>query len=157
VRLLLVAAILLGLARTASAASSPPAAIPFTTYGKPYFVRNDFQPGVPRSYVVIRSWTEFGTVFGLGTTMGGPRATIGPDLFRAKMLLVAIERGPLCAFVSAKVDRTASGIALVYGLRCPGPSSATFAVPLIVAIDRSDAPVSFVENGRTIDVVHPAR
>lgn len=148
---------LLGLVRTASAGSLPAAAIPFTTYGKPYFVRNDFQPSLPRSYVVIRSWNEFGTVFGVGTTMGGPRATIGPDLFRAKMLLVAIERGPLCAFSAAKVDQTAAGIALVYGLRCPAPSSASFAVPLIVAIDRSDAAVSFVENGRTIDVVRAPR
>lgn len=151
------AAAVLGFAGKSSAPAAAPEAIAFATYGKPYFVRNDFQPGVPRSYLVIRSWSGFQAVFGVGATMGGPKATIGPELFRSKMLLVAIERGPLCTFVAAKVDRLARGIAFEYGLRCPAPSSASFAVPLIVAIERSDAPVSFVENGRTIEVVRATR
>jgi hypothetical protein len=153
VRLVLAAALVLTFAGTALAATAPPAMIPFATYGSPYFVRNDFEPGAPRSYAVIRTWSAFQAAFGVGVTMNGPKATIAPATFRSKMLLVAIERGPLCSFVSAKVARNASGLRVEYGLRCPAANSASFAVPLILAVDRSGSAVSFVENGRTVRVV----
>ncbi len=157
-RLALSLAVALGLTGNASASPlTPPAAVPFATYDAPYFVRNDFQPGLPRSYAVVRSWSTFQTIFGVGATMNGPKATIGPQTFRSKMLLVAIVRGPLCSFAAAKVDRTSNGISLVYALRCPAQGSAKFAVPLIVAVDQSQLPVGFVENGRTIEVVPGAR
>jgi hypothetical protein len=155
VRLVLSAALLLALAGTASAATAPPAMVPFKTYGSPYFVRNDFQPGVPRSYAVIRTWKAFQAAFGVGVTMNGPKPTIAPATFRSKMLLVAIERGPLCSFISAKVARDVGGLRVEYGLRCPAANGATFAVPLILAVGRADAAVSFVENGRTVSVVAP--
>jgi hypothetical protein len=157
VRLVLTAAIVLGFAGIASAATAPPAAmIPFKTYGSPYFVRNDFEPGAQRSYAVIRTWKAFQAAFGVGVTMNGPKATIAPATFRSKMLLVVIERGPLCSFVSAKVARNSSGLRVEYGLRCPAANSATFAVPLVLAVERADLAVSFVENGRTVDVVAAA-
>lgn len=156
VRLVLAAAIVLGFAGTASAAP-PPVLVPFATYGNPYFVRNDFEPKATRSYAVIRSWAAFQAAFSVGTTMNGPKATISPAVFRSKMLLVAIERGPLCSFISAKVVRNAGALNVEYGLRCPAPTSASFAVPLILAVERSTSAVSFVENGRTVRVVPGAR
>jgi hypothetical protein len=156
VRLVLTAAIVLGFAGTASAAP-PPALVPFATYGSPYFVRNDFEPKAARSYAVIRTWSAFQAAFGVGTTMNGPKATIAPATFGAKMLLVVVERGPLCSFVSAKVARNAAGLRVEYGLRCPAATSASFAVPLILAVERSDSAVSFVENGRTVDAVPAVR
>jgi hypothetical protein len=157
VRLVLTAAMALGLTGMAGAAPGPPAAmIPFATYGSPYFVRNDFEPRAPRSYAVIRTWKAFQSTFGVGVTMNGPKATIAPSTFRSKMLLVAIERGPLCSFVSAKVARNNAGLSVEYGMVCPAANSASFAVPLILAVDRSNLAVSFVENGRTIHVVSGA-
>ena len=153
VRLVLIGALVLAFTGAALAAAAPPAMVPFATYGSPYFVRNDFEPRAPRSYAVIRTWEAFQAAFGVGVTMNGPKATIAPATFRSKMLLVAIERGPLCSFVSAKVARNASGLRVEYGLRCPTASSASFAVPLILAVERSGLAVSFVENGRTAHVV----
>ena len=158
VRLVLIAALVLGFTGTALAATAPPPAmVPFATYDSPYFVRNDFEPGASRSYTVIRTWSAFQGAFGVGVTMNGPKATIEPSTFRSKMLLVAIERGPLCSFVSAKVARDVRGLRVEYGLRCPAASSASFAVPLILAVERSGSAVSFVENGRTVHVVAGAR
>jgi hypothetical protein len=154
VRIALAATIILGFAGTAlPAPASPPTAIPFATYGSPYFVRNDFQPGLPRSYAVMRSLRAFQAAFGVGRTMNGPKATIDDATFRTKMLLVAIERGPLCTFTAAKVTSSTGSIRLEYSLQCPARGSASFAVPLIIAVERSASAVSFVENGRTIDVV----
>ncbi len=154
VRFVLGAAIVLGFAGTAlPAPAAPSVTIPFATYGSPYFVRNDFEPGARRSYVVIRTWSAFHGVFGVGVTMNGPAPAIAPSTFRSKMLLVAIARGPLCTFGAPRVTRSAADVQLAYALQCPAPSSASYAVPLIVAIDRSPAAVGFVENGRPVDVV----
>lgn len=127
--------------------TTTPPSIPYAIYGAPFFVRNDFERGRARSYLVVRDETTFRRVFGIGMTMGATAPPIGPDFFAARMLLVAIERGPRCRYTVEAVRPGATTLRLSYALACGPRESASFAVPLIVAVPRSDATVTFVENG----------
>jgi hypothetical protein len=126
----------------------------FTTYSRPYFVKNTYEPKAAQSFAVLKTLEDFQGVFGVGMVMRGPRPQINAATFESQIVLVVVTRGPMCHYDVESVATKDSGIELRYKVKSDPPGSATYSVPLIVAVPKSNyATVTFVENGKEVKVV----
>jgi inhibitor of cysteine peptidase len=138
----------------ASGKEGPPkaaAVLPYEIYEAPYFVKNTFEPNAPQSFAVIRTMEQFNAVFGVGMVMGGPRPQIKAETFESRIVVVTVKRGPMCSYKVESVTAKGAGLQVRYEAKVEPPGSATFAVPLILAVPKGNsASVTFVENGKEV-------
>jgi hypothetical protein len=161
--LLLSACLVLGEGGLRPAAAQPAAdakgkvagkSLEFTTYSRPYFVKNTFEPKEKQSFAVLKSVDDFNRVFGVGMVMRGPRPQINEETFKSKIVLAVVSRGPMCKYEVESVNAKGKGIEVRYNRKVEAPGTAQFAVPLIVAIPKGEySSVKFVENGKQVKEV----
>ena len=125
----------------------------FTTYSRPYFVKNTYEPKAAQSFAVLKTLEDFRRVR-RGHGRCGPRPQINAATFESQIVLVVVTRGPMCHYDVESVATKDSGIELRYKVKSDPPGLATYSVPLIVAVPKSNyATVTFVENGKEVKVV----
>jgi hypothetical protein len=116
-----------------------------------HFVSNKFEVK-DAAYVAVTDRVAFDAIFGVARTMGKPPNFVPKDAFEKKMVVAVIKKGN--APVEYKVETlTADGETLYvqYKAETKGPTSATFASPLIVSVDRNKyKEVVFIENGKKV-------
>jgi hypothetical protein len=135
-------------------AADPGKPLKFTAHGAPYFVKNTFEPNAPQSFAVLKSLAEFENVFGVGMVMGGKKPEIDAATFKSQIVLAVVKRGPMCHYQVKSVAANAGGIEVRYEAKTDPPGSATFAVPMIVAVPAGKySAVKFIENGKEVQVL----
>jgi hypothetical protein len=127
--------------------------INFKAYSAPYFVRNDTALKGDEAFVVFSDKAAFDKNFGVGFVMGTRKEDLLPaDTFDKKRVVVAVKHGnaPIkyqVQIVTAKGDN----LEVRYTTTAGKAGSATFASPLIVAVDRGKyKEVVFIENGKKV-------
>jgi hypothetical protein len=144
----------LGLARAADEAKGDK--VDYDAYVKGYFEKNNSGLKGDASYLVVTDQKGFDAVFGLGVTMGAKPPTLPKDAFDKKLVAAVIKRGNAVTEYTVDKVTTADGVLYVqYTAKAKGEGgTATFATPLIVAVDRGKiTSVEFIENGKKVETV----
>jgi hypothetical protein len=116
-----------------------------------YFERNDTGLTVQTSYLVFTSQAQFDKIFGAAATMG--RNNFLPNnAFNTKVVFATIARGHfLRAYDGPKVTTKDGTIYVWYKIKDTPQESATFASPLILAVDKGQySEVIFMEDGKRV-------
>jgi len=122
-----------------------------TRYVSSYFERNDTGLTTQTSYLVFTSRPQFDKIFGPASTMG--RNHFLPDnTFDTKIVVAAIARGHFVRkYDDPKVTATRGMIYVWYKIKDAPQNSATFASPLILAVDEGQySEVVFMEDGKRV-------
>jgi hypothetical protein len=128
--------------------------VKFTICDEPYFVNNTYEPNAAESFAMLTGLEQFDNVFRVGMTMTSKRPTINAQTFQSQTILAVIKRGPMCHYTVQSVAAKGDGLEVRYQVQTDPPGSATYAVPLILAVPKGEyASVAFVENGKEVKVV----
>lgn len=112
-----------------------------------YFERNDSGLKGEKSYLAVTGQRQFDRVFHPAATMG-TNNFLPDDAFKTKLVVATVKRGSLRHYDDVKVSAKGSVLWVSYTAKDEGPGSATFASPLILAVDKGRyKEVVFVENG----------
>lgn len=141
----------------ASARAGGPATLP-TTRPVPfevhsgYFVSNQFDPKAAVSFVVIQERAVFDRVFGVAWVIHQSAHLLPNDAFQTKMVVGVIKRGKaIWKFTVEGVEAGDRTLIVRYRTRAVPNQSATFAVPLILSLDKGNyTAVQFVANGKLV-------
>ena len=123
----------------------------FKRYDRSYFERNDTGLTARTSYMVCTSQAQFDKIFGAVPTMG--RNNFLPNnAFNTKVVFATIARGHfLRTYDDPKVTTKNGKIYIWYKVKDTQQESATFASPLILAVDRDRySQVIFMEDGKRV-------
>jgi hypothetical protein len=113
-----------------------------------YFVRNDWGLTGEPAYLAITSQAQFDQIFGMAA-MGG--STFLPEnAFDAKLVVATVVRGSFYRrYEVTKVTGKGRKLYVWYKINDEPSSSATFASPLILAVDKNDyEQVIFMKDGK---------
>jgi hypothetical protein len=131
--------------------TAPERNLDFQRYDSSYFERNDTGLTAQTSYMVFTSQAQFDKIFGAAPTMG--RNNFLPNnTFSTKMVFATIARGHfLRTYDDPKVTTKDGKIYVWYKVKDAEQKSATFASPLILAVDKGQySEVVFMENGKRV-------
>ena len=119
-----------------------------------YFEKNNSGLKGKTSYLVINSQTEFDKVFGAAATMG-QNSFLPANVFDTKLVVATIRRGRFnSTYDVTGVAARGKTLYVRYQVKDEPSSSATFASPLILAVDKGDySRVVFMENGKRVGAV----
>ena len=123
----------------------------FKRYDRSYFERNDTGLTARTSYMVFTSQVQFDKIFGAAPTMG--RNTFLPtNAFNTKVVFATIARGHFLRTYDHPNVTTKNGTVYVwYKVKDAQQASATFASPLILAVDKGQySEIIFMENGKRV-------
>ncbi len=123
----------------------------FQRYDSSYFERNDTGLTAQTSYMVFTSQAQFDKIFGPAPTMG--RNNFLPNnTFSTKMVFATIARGHfLRTYDDPKVTTKNGTVYVWYKVKDAQQASATFASPLILAVDKGQySEIIFMENGTKV-------
>ena len=133
------------------ARTGPERKLNFQRYGGSYFERNDTGLTAQTSYLVFTSQAQFDKIFGPAPTMG--RNNFLPNnTFSTKMVFATIARGHfLRTYDDPKVTTKNGTVYVWYKVKDAQQASATFASPLILAVDKGQySEIIFMENGTRV-------
>ena len=148
----IVTAITLAFAGQAFAVKSAPERnLDFQRYDGSYFERNDTGLTAQSSYMVLTSRAQFDKIFGAAAT-GGQNNFLPDNLFKTKVVIAAITRGHfLRVYDSPKVTTKNGKIYVWYKVNDRQQESATYASPLILAVDKGRySQVIFMQDGKRV-------
>ena len=96
---------------------------------------------------------QFDRVFGPAAKMG-PNAFLPRDAFANKIVVAAIKRGSMRRYSDVAVTEENGVLLVSYKAADDKPGSATYRVPLILAVEKGEySGVIFMENGERVGVV----
>ena len=153
--LVIITAIMLAVVTQAFArdtrADGPQRKLAFQRYDGSYFERNDTGLRTRTSYLVFTSRTQFDKIFGPAPTMG-QNHFLPDNTFDTKVVVAAIARGHfLRKYDGPKATMKDGKIYVWYKAKDTPQKSATFASPLILAVDKGQySEVVFMENGKKV-------
>jgi hypothetical protein len=117
-----------------------------------YFVSNQFEPGAPTSFVVLKDQAAFDQVFGVAHVMRDKSQRLAADAFPEKIVVAAIHRGK--ALVTYQVEHLVTDgktLSLRYTTKSAPADSAEYSCPLIVSLPKGDyQAVQIIEDGKEI-------
>ena len=131
--------------------TGPERRLDFKRYDRSYFERNDTGLTAQTSYLVFTSQAQFDKIFGPAPTMR--RNNFLPDNgFNTKAVVATIARGYfLRKYDDPKVTTKNGTIYVWYKVKDTQQASATFASPLILAVDKGGySEVVFMEDGKRV-------
>lgn len=137
-----------------------PVQVPHEVHGD-HFERNDSGLDGEVSTLVVDSHAEFEKLFGSAAVMRRKQNFVKPEVFARRRVCAVIHRGDaVWEYRVTSVTQTGDTVDIRYDARPqPGGGTASFASPLVVSLDRTDARrIRFIENDgaiATLDV--PAR
>jgi hypothetical protein len=136
---------------TDTTTAGPERKLEFRRYDSSYFERNDTALTTQTSYLVFTSRPQFDKIFGPAPTMG-QNHFLPDNTFDTKIVVAAIARGHfLRKYDDPKVTATRGMIYVWYKIKDAQQNSATFASPLILAVDKGQySEVIFMENGTRV-------
>jgi hypothetical protein len=104
----------------------------------------------PVSFLAFHDAKAFDQVFGTAAVMGKKQKFLPKDAFDSKLVVAVIHRGNAPWRYDVERVTSAEGtLTLQYRARKENGRGATFASPLIVAVDKRDySSVVFIENGK---------
>jgi len=128
-----------------------PAKLAFDTYSG-YFVSNQFEPNAASSFVAVADQAQFDKVFGAAVVMRDKSHRLPNDLFKANIVLAAINRGnAVWEYKVQGVTVTGGVVELRYASTTTNSPTATFACPLIVSIPKGKyTAIRFVDNDKEV-------
>ena len=127
-------------------------ALEFQRHDSSYFEKNNSGLKGEKSYLVFTDQRQFDRVFGPAAKMGGNDFLPG-DAFNTKIVVAAIKRGSMRRYSDIKVTEENGVLLVSYTATDEKPGSASFRVPLILAVEKGDySGVVFVENGERVGV-----
>lgn len=152
-KLLLSALLTAGVLSTAAAEKGEKGdKVEYKTYTSPYFEKNTSGLKGDASFLVLPDKKSFDAIFGVGFVMGKKPDTLTAADFDKKLVAGVIKRGN--AIVTYKVTGVTSAdgvLTVTYTTKAGEPGTATFASPLIVAVDKGKyKSVAFLENGKKV-------
>jgi hypothetical protein len=123
----------------------------FQRYDSSYFERNDTGLTAQTSYLVVTSQAQFDRTFGAAPTMG-QNNFLPKNIFNTKVVIATIAKGHfLRTYDHPNVTVKDGKIYVWFEIRNTQQESATFASPLILAVDKGQySEVVFMENGRRV-------
>jgi len=134
--------------------SSAPQTVAYEVFDS-YYVSNKFRPNEPLTLLVISDQKRFDDVFGPASVMFSKQKWMPKDAFDSKMVAAVIRRGNAVWTYQVEALESSEGIlTLRFQSKSTPGRLATFACPLLVALDRASyAAVRFVENGKELGKV----
>jgi len=116
-----------------------------------YFEKNDSGLKGDASFLAVPDQKALDATFGAGFTMGKKPDIMPKDVFDSKVAVATIKRGK--AITEYKVEKVTNDDGTLYvqytTTEKAGGGSATFASPLVVAVDKGKyTSVVFIENGK---------
>lgn len=125
--------------------------VDFQRYDSSYFERNDTGLTAKTSYMVFTSRAQFDKIFGAAAT-GGQNDFLPDNAFNTKVVIAAIARGNfLRTYDSPKVTTKNGKIYVWYKVNDRQQESATYASPLILAVDKGRySQVIFMQDGKRV-------
>jgi hypothetical protein len=131
--------------------TAPERNLDFQRYDSSYFERNDTGLRAQTSYMVFTSQAQFDKIFGAAAT-GGQNDFLPDNAFNTKVVIAAIARGNfLRTYDSPKVTTKNGKIYVWYKVNDRQQESATYASPLILAVDKGRySQVIFMQNGKRV-------
>lgn len=145
---------LISLALLASLAISADAKGEKVAYTSPssYFEKNTAGLKGEVSYLLFKDAESFDKVFGVATIMGKTPNILPKSAFDTMVVAAVIKRGKaLTMYTVDKVTAEGDTLTIAYTAKTGPVSSANYAMPLIVAVDKAKvAKVVFIENGKEV-------
>ena len=125
----------------------------FQRYDSSYFEKNNSGLEGEKSYLVLTDQEQFDKVFGPAARMG--KNTFLPrDTFESKIIVATIKRGSMRRYSDVTVTEDDGVLMVTYTAKDDKPGSATYRVPLILAVDKGEYDeVVFMENGERAGAV----
>ena len=124
----------------------------FQRYDSSYFEKNNSGLGGERSYLVLTDQAQFDRVFGAAARMGN-NAFLPAGAFENKIVIAAIKRGTMRRYSDVEVTEENGVLLVSYTAADSRPGTATYRVPLILAVDKGAyVGVVFMENGERVGV-----
>jgi hypothetical protein len=154
-RLLLIAALAslapAGLAPAADEAKAKGDPVEYQVYNG-YFESNKSGLKGDASFLAFTDAKAFDRVFGKAVVMGKKPTFLPKDAFASKLVVAAIKRGgDIWQYKVEKVTADDGTLVVRYEATAKDGGGATFASPLIVAVDKGKySAVEFVENGKNV-------
>jgi hypothetical protein len=125
----------------------------FRRYDSSYFEKNNSGLGGEKSYLVLTDREQFDKVFGPAAVMSG-NTFLPRDTFESKIIVATIKRGSMRRYSDVTLTEKDGALMVSYTAEDEGPGSATYRVPLILAVDKGEyAEVVFIENGERAGAV----
>lgn len=133
---------------------SPQKQVAYRVY-KSYFESNNSGLKGANSYLFLPDQQSFDKIFGAAAVMGN-NDFLPSDSFGSKSVAAVIKRGNrIWNYAVQQVDRKGNSLYIRYKATPSIPNSATFASPLIVAVDKANYDsVVFIENGKRVGIAH---
>jgi len=127
--------------------------VAFQRHDSSYFEKNNSGLKGEKSYLVLTDQAQFDKVFGPAARMGN-NDFLPAGAFANKIVVATIKRGGMRKYSDVSVKEQ-NGILLVsYTATDSKPGSATFNVPLILAVEKGNySGVIIMENGERVGVV----
>jgi hypothetical protein len=127
-------------------------ALKFQRHDGSYFEKNNSGLKGEKSYLVFTDQQQFDRVFGPAARMGA-NDFLPRDAFNTKIVVAAIKRGSMRRYSDVKVTEENGVLLVSYTATDDKPGSASFRVPLILAVEKGGySGVVFVENGERVGV-----
>ncbi len=136
---------------TNAAEIGPERKLNFQRYDGSYFERNDTGLTAQTSYLVFTSREQFDKIFGAAPKMG-QNHFLPDNIFNTKTVIATIGRGHfLRKYDDPRVTTKNGQIYVWYKVKDTRQTSATFASPLILAVDKGQySDVVFMEDGKRV-------
>jgi hypothetical protein len=119
-----------------------------------HFQKNTADLKGDASYLVLTDRPAFDKVFGVAATTK-KQNFVPKDAFDKKMVVAVIKRGnAVTEYKVEQVTADAGTLYVQYTAKTKDPTSAKFASPLIVSVDKGPyTSVVFIENGKKVETV----
>lgn len=122
-------------------------------YENSYFEKNNSGLKGEKSYLVLTDQEQFEKVFHPAPT-AGKNAFLPSDVFETKIIVATIKRGSMRRYSDVSVMEKDGELIVSYTATDDKPGSATYRVPLILAVDKGEYDeVVFMENGERVGAV----
>ena len=125
----------------------------FQRYDSSYFEKNNSGLEGEKSYLVLTDKEQFEKVFGPAARMS-KNTFLPPDTFESKIIVATIKRGSMRRYSDVTLTEKGGELLVSYTAIDDKPGSATYRVPLILAVDKGEYDeVVFMENGERAGAV----
>jgi hypothetical protein len=125
----------------------------FHRYDSSYFEKNNSGLKGEKSYLVLTTQEQFDKVFGPAARMS-KNTFLPSDTFETKVIVATIKRGSMRRYSDITVGEKDGVLTVSYTAEDDKPGSATYRVPLILAVDKGEYDeVVFMENGERAGAV----
>jgi len=121
--------------------------VEFERYDSSYFEKNNSGMNDEKSYLVLTDQEQFDKVFH-PAPRAGKNTFLPSNTFETKIIIATIKRGSMRRYSDVTVTEKDGVLTVSYTAEDDKPGSATYRVPLILAVDKGEYDeVVFMENG----------